>query len=258
MSDCALFSFGPIKTATALGGAVVRVRDAELRAQDGRARQRLSGPKAQRVCSRIAKYAAFWLALSAADLRPVVRVCSALGIDYDRRWATRRIRSERTTSSSRFGGDPVCRCCGCSNGESRVQRSRARENATTHRVRRSTGGGAASRHGDRLLAIESHTYWVATVRVENADEVITALRRAGFDATARSSMIVVPAANGSADYDPPLAPWLAEIVFLPNGEDMPESEWDRLIRAEEVARACRQSKSRRGAGRACRAFLLTS
>src|SRR4029079_9325611 len=29
-SDCALFSFGPIKTATALGGAVVRVRDAAL------------------------------------------------------------------------------------------------------------------------------------------------------------------------------------------------------------------------------------
>ena len=44
----------------------------------------------------------------------------------------------------------------------------------------------------------SHTYWVMPVRVGNREAVLAALRGAGFDATTRSSLIVVPNAdNGS-------------------------------------------------------------
>src|SRR6185436_14277789 len=56
----------------------------------------------------------------------------------------------------------------------------------------------------------SHTYWVMPVRVANRDAVLAALREAGFDATARSSLVVVPAAEGALADDSPLAPWLAE------------------------------------------------
>jgi perosamine synthetase len=75
----------------------------------------------------------------------------------------------------------------------------------------------------------SHTYWVMPVRVANRDAVLTALRVAGFDATARSSLIVVPAANGSSLEDLPVASWLAETIFVPGGEDMPDDQWERLI-----------------------------
>jgi hypothetical protein len=41
-------------------------------------------------------------------------------------------------------------------------------------------------------------------------------------------MIVVGSANKSSGYDAPLAPWLNEIVFVPNGNAMPDEEWERL------------------------------
>jgi hypothetical protein len=74
----------------------------------------------------------------------------------------------------------------------------------------------------------THTYWVMPLRIANQDEVVSALRDAGFDATHRSSLIVVPPA-ASATEEAPLAPWLDEIVFVPNGSDMPDGQWERLI-----------------------------
>jgi hypothetical protein len=74
---------------------------------------------------------------------------------------------------------------------------------------------------------DSHTYWVSAVYLENADETIAALRRAGFDATRCSSMVVAPA--GDQPGDEPLAGWLADTVFLPSSEQMPAREWARLL-----------------------------
>jgi hypothetical protein len=75
----------------------------------------------------------------------------------------------------------------------------------------------------------SHTYWVVPVRVANREAVLAALRESGFDATARSSLIVVPAPDNTASDDSPVAPWLAETIFVPGGEDMPDEKWERLI-----------------------------
>ena len=52
-SDCALFSFGPIKTATALGGAVVPVRDAAHSLADARSAERLPNPNSFGVSEAI-------------------------------------------------------------------------------------------------------------------------------------------------------------------------------------------------------------
>jgi hypothetical protein len=75
------------------------------------------------------------------------------------------------------------------------------------------------------------------VRVSNVSEVLAALQRAGFDATSRSSLIVVPAPEGAGGDQPACAPWLAETIFLPNGHDIPDSEWTRVsLILREVAR----------------------
>jgi hypothetical protein len=78
----------------------------------------------------------------------------------------------------------------------------------------------------------SHTFWVNPIRVANRDEVIAALRNAGFDATSRSSLIAV--ANRFDPTDSPLATWLSETLFLPGSEAMSDRQWERMI--EEVAR----------------------
>jgi hypothetical protein len=75
------------------------------------------------------------------------------------------------------------------------------------------------------------------LRVANTDQLITTLRSAGYDATFRSSMVVVPSANGMSGYESRLASWLNEIVFVPNGTAMPDDEWQRLVlTVKEVAR----------------------
>ncbi len=75
----------------------------------------------------------------------------------------------------------------------------------------------------------THTYWVLPLRVGNGEAVIAALRAAGFDATGRSSLVVVRSQNNALTRDVSLAPWLDEIVFLPSVEDMPDGDWRRLV-----------------------------
>jgi hypothetical protein len=96
---------------------------------------------------------------------------------------------------------------------------------------------------------ETHTYWVMPLRVANVSEVVAALHRAGFDATNRSSLIVVPARGGSSSDSKAFAPWLAETIFLPNGHDIPDSEWKRVsLILGEVARLTADRESSEPSG----------
>jgi dTDP-4-amino-4,6-dideoxygalactose transaminase len=89
--------------------------------------------------------------------------------------------------------------------------------------------------GDENL---THTFWVTPVRVRNRAAVIGALRSAGFDATGLSSLIVVPSGREFPLNEAPAAAWLKELVFLPSGDDMTESEWQRQVAIlEQVAEA---------------------
>jgi hypothetical protein len=74
----------------------------------------------------------------------------------------------------------------------------------------------------------SHTYWAIPMRVANRAEVLAALRTAGFDATARSSLVAIGDPNGRSAYGRRRAGWLDETIFLPNGDDMPDREWQRM------------------------------
>jgi hypothetical protein len=81
--------------------------------------------------------------------------------------------------------------------------------------------------------------------------VLNKLRIAGFDATARSSLIVVPTADGSSPEDSPIAPWLAETIFVPGGEDMSEDQWERLIAILREVAFPVPSRSRVGLSELC-------
>ena len=72
----------------------------------------------------------------------------------------------------------------------------------------------------------SHTFWVLPVRIDNAAKALGPLRAAGFDATGRSSLVVVSTAS---DQSRRLVPWLDETIFLPNGDDMGDDEFDRML-----------------------------
>jgi perosamine synthetase len=83
LSDVALFSFGPIKTSTALGGALVWIRDARLAA---RMRDRQAAlPQQGRLpyLRRVLKYSAIKLLLRPPAFTLFARLCGALGTTHD-------------------------------------------------------------------------------------------------------------------------------------------------------------------------------
>jgi dTDP-4-amino-4,6-dideoxygalactose transaminase len=228
-SDCALFSFGPIKTATALGGAVVRVRDAELRSRMRELQQAYPVQSRAAYFKRLIKYSTFRLLCKPLYYGLVVRALGMLGIDYDRALGNaahsfgaseffRQIRRQPSTPLLRMMGR---RITGFERrGEARLRRRVLRGSQLSQAIEPGMVVGDEN---------TSHTYWVVPVRIANRDAVLAALREAGFDATARSSLIVVPATEGSSPDDSPLASWLATTIFVPGGEDMPDEKWELLI-----------------------------
>ena len=234
-ADVSLFSFGPIKTATALGGALARVGDPELAA---RMRALQSGWPVQPrrwYARRVLKCAglralgrprAYWLfaralARTGRDLDAVVgnAVRGFPGADLELERLRRRppapllaVLARRLT---RFDADRL------------AARARAGDRLASAWPAGATTPGGVSRS----------THWVFPVLAENRLRFRESLRAAGFDAAVASSGIaVVPAPEDRPGLRAEQAEQLfARIVFLPAYPELGERELDRL--ASAVARA---------------------
>jgi dTDP-4-amino-4,6-dideoxygalactose transaminase len=228
-SDCALFSFGPIKTATALGGAVVRVRDAALGSRMRDLQNAYPVQTRLAYLKRLVKYATFRALCKPFHYGLLVRALGRLGIDYDRALGNAAhsfAASDFFTQIRRQPSTPLLRML-----ERRIT-GFARRGAARLQQRAARGDQLSQAVGTGMVVGDensSHTYWVVPVRVANRDAVLAALRASGFDATARSSLIVVPAPDSAASDDSPVATWLSETIFVPGGEDMPDEKWELLV-----------------------------
>jgi len=184
-----LFSFGLIKTATALGGAVARVRDAAVRA---RMRALLdASPRQPR--SEFAERVARAVVLRVAGWRPVytafVAGCRVLGRRQDRilRGAARSIRGDDFLAVIRRRPSAPLLAL--------VARRLARP--PTRRVaRRAERGDAILRRiAERVVVPGSlasvRTHWVLPVCVDDPEATIASLRRAGFDPAPAGSVTVI-------------------------------------------------------------------
>jgi dTDP-4-amino-4,6-dideoxygalactose transaminase len=246
-TDVALFSFGPIKTATALGGAVVRVRDRALLARMSELQRAYPVQNRWAYLQRLAKYASFCVLSWPRVYGAAVRVLQWIGKDYDQALGNAAhsfAPNEFFTQIRRQPCVPLVRML--------ARRLETFERRGTARLRRRAARGHELAHtlpagmvvGDENL---THTFWVTPLRVRNRAEVIGALRAAGFDATGLSSLIVVPSRDlrDLIAKEPPSAAWLTDIVFVPSGDDLPESEWQRQVAIlRRVAEAVETPKGR--------------
>jgi len=235
-SDVSMFSFGPIKTATALGGGVLRVRDRELltRMRAAQAVYPVQGRLA--YLARLLKYSA----MKAGSIRPVlglvVRVCRLIHYDHDHFF---------NGSARGFAGRQFF---------SRIRRqpsapllSVLKRRLVTYDKKR-----LAERisKGEFLLGllhhdvpcpggeVAPHTYWVFPVEVEDPGRVIAELATAGFDATQGQSMCVVAPPADRPELDPVAARCgISKIVYLPFYPEMPVRPLQRM--AEVVLRETR-------------------
>jgi perosamine synthetase len=187
-SDVALFSFGSIKTSTALGGALVWVRDVRLAA---RMRSRQAAlPRQGRLSylRRVLKYSAIKLLLLPPAFTFFVRLCGALGTTHD---------SVISGAARGFPGADLL-----------AQIRRRPSTPLLLLLRRRLGQACRPRIATRVAnaqqlsallpqvrrpgeAATTHAHWIFPVLHPQPAEAVERFWRAGFDATLGASSLQV-------------------------------------------------------------------
>jgi perosamine synthetase len=217
------FSFGPIKTSTALGGGLVRVRSAEVL---GRMRA-LHGawPVQTRAAfgRRVARMGA--LAVLQRPL-PYRLVAAASGPRLD----------EVVGGTARsFRGGQAFRRQPSSPLLALLLRRLSHGDGARLRARAGRGELVARALADAYhvpgRAQDRRTHWLFPITVDDAQALVDRLRDEGFDASrATSALVAVPAPPGRPEADPVAARRMLErIVFLPVYPELPDRALRRLL-----------------------------
>ena len=226
-ADASMFSFGTIKYGTALGGAILRVRDAELLARMRAAQESYPLQPRWPYLKRLAKYAM----LKGLAARPIcasfVHVCRAVGCDYDRmvNAAARGFPGDDFFAQIRHRpSSPLLAML-----ERRLKRhdvGRSDRHTAKGKALAESLQNAMSCPG---AAVVPNTYWVFPIIVDKPAELLEHLTRAGFDATQGQSLCVVaPPADRVGQKAIAAENLLANVVFLPFYPELPPRESRRL------------------------------
>jgi dTDP-4-amino-4,6-dideoxygalactose transaminase len=226
-ADVRMFSFGPIKTDTAMGGAVLQVRDEAVRSRmRSQQQQQQLQPRAD-FAKRLLKYALLHLVATPVLFPLFVLACRwfASGHDAVIRRAARGYPSALFRRIRRRPSHPqlalLARRLTHPNEARLKRRARAGEAlgaALGEQVRRP---GAAAR---------VHTHWTFPILCEQPDALMRHLWTQGFDATrGEGSLTVVDTPDERPQARAPRAAALMdEILFVPAYPEMPERSRQRL------------------------------
>ncbi|MEC7566338.1 MAG: aminotransferase class V-fold PLP-dependent enzyme [Planctomycetota bacterium] len=230
VSDIAMYSFGPIKTGTALGGAVLSVADRTLIKDMQQIQENYPRQSRSFFAKRVIKYC-FLKAISYRfPFRLFLFAMKILGKNYNR---------ILKNSVRGFASDEL------------FKRLRQQPSAPLlHLLRRRLGHFDRQRlqhqidlgellvdhlsHQFQLPGIQTltHHFWVFPVLTDNPQVLIEHLRKKGFDTDQRGSMVVV---ESSSDRQTRLTPTthriLDKAVFVPLYPAMSRRTINRLARA---------------------------
>lgn len=235
-ADVSLFSYGPIKTATALAGGVLVVRDplvlAGMRASGASWPMQSRGGFAQ----RIVKYGLLKSITQPLLYSGFVRACTAFGTTHDAviQKTVRGFAGGEFFQKIRHRPSPPLLTL---MARRLAQGSARRVNGRTACARRliETAGAGVEIPG---AAAPLHTFWVFTVLSNRPDELVLDLRAHGFDATRVATMSALPAPADRPELEPRESrALLARLVYLPVYPEL------RRGRIEEMATIVRRHSS---------------
>ncbi len=245
-TDASMYSFGALKTGTALGGALIKVSDRSL-LQRMRDRQRSWPVQSRRhYTATVFKFMAFSLVTRPLAYGALAWFYRATGRDFDRlvNSSVRAFRPGRLLP------------------QLEVQPSAPLLAAMSHRLlafdgrriqRRAESGAWLAAHlpvGLRLpgRAMQGHTYWLFPVLSSEPDELIAACRLAGFDgARGASSVAPVAAPAGRPQAEPDNARRMMEsLVFLPAYPELSRGSLASLAAAIDLGAGVPRREAARG------------
>ncbi len=227
-ADLRLFSFGPIKTFSALGGGVAVCKDPAVQKRIRDSAKQLPRQHNYQYAARVAKYFSIQAVTSPSVYRWVMRLIPGTRDQRDA-WLVslfrntsqqdRFFRSVRRQPSMLLLQTLERRIVGRLDVEpERDQRGKLLAAMLSLRlsIRPSVAGQSA----------EKHRYWVFPAFIESSQTLLNSLENEGFDVTSRCQLSVLE----TPDYPTPAAGLLRNsIVFLPCYTGMPEDELRRLV-----------------------------
>lgn len=227
-ADVSLFSFGPIKTATALGGALVRVQHGDLITQMAAIQAAYPLQSRVKYLRRIVKYAGLKFLSGPIAFGCLARTCRWAGVDLDR-LVNGSVRGfERRELLRQIRQRP------CAALLSLLERRLARFDLRRLESRAALGQGMVDRLAGAATvpgaAACDHTHWVLPVLSSQPNRLIERLHMAGFDATQGQSLCVVDPPPDCPELDPSDArATMTGIVFIPFYPELSPAAWVQLI-----------------------------
>jgi dTDP-4-amino-4,6-dideoxygalactose transaminase len=211
-SDVSMFSFGPIKTCTALGGALFRIKDPALRARVRAGHDALPVQGRQAFLGRVGRFALLRLAMLRIPYTAFCAWCRRRGDDHDRR-ISHAVRGfsgpDFFTNIRRQPSGPLLRLL-CRRLAGYRPGPIARRRAAAEML---IAQAPSLERPGRDAAY--HSYWTFPVLSEAPDELVRRLWRHGFDATRGTwSLFAVPAPAGQAEAARAVAA-MRRIVYVP-------------------------------------------
>ena len=224
-----MFSFGTIKTATALGGGVLIIRNnSSLAAAIDSLHDAYPVQKTSSYFKKLAKYMLLMLFFPPGIYRCLVAVLQRAAIDYDA-FIHKLSRS--------FPGSDLMPQIRVQPGSPLLKLLLRRfETFPRHAIEEHIGRGRSLLQ--RLpetyrfpgAKSKQHTFWVFPILCDEPDSLIRKLRDSGYDATQKHSLqLVAPAEGDPGAATPNCRSILRHIVYLPLYPRIPTIEIERMI-----------------------------
>jgi dTDP-4-amino-4,6-dideoxygalactose transaminase len=225
-ADASLFSFGPLKTSTALGGALLRIRDLELAARMRTLQSSYPIQSQKAYLKRILKFGAFTIITSPTMFGWVAGLFRLKGEDYEDAISDKVREVASLGSAKKMRQQPSTALCSMMHRRLRAWK----QEHLSGRIQAGESLLASLKNVVVCPGIKNplHTFWVFPILAANPKEMIAALRKEGFDGATLSRSEAVSAPDDRPELDPEVAKTvLAQMIILPCYAGMPADELAR-------------------------------
>lgn len=228
-ADISMFSFGTIKTATALGGGILIFRDkSQLFIEIEKLHNSYPVQGRRQFLIKTLKYMALTFISSPRILPVFIRLLERKGIDYDTfiHGLSRSFPKGNFFEKIRIRpGFPLLKL---------MLRRFRKYDFTIIEKRIELGEFLVSNLPGSVLfpgsKSDKRTHWAFPVLAKDPQKLATTLRQSGFDATHKSSLQIVQSAENNPNSETQIAGnILDQVVFLPLYPEMPLTEFKRMV-----------------------------